>query len=45
MDAFARNILDGTPVLASGEEGLIDMQIVDAIKKAIETGRELEIAY
>ena len=45
MDAFARNILDGTPVVASGEEGLIDMQIVGAIKEAIETGREVEIGY
>ncbi len=45
MDAFARNILDGTPVLASGEEGLIDMQIIGAIKEAIESGKEVAIGY
>ncbi len=45
MDAFARNILDGAPVVASGEEGLIDMQIIGAIKQSIETGREVEIKY
>ncbi|MEM1323424.1 MAG: Gfo/Idh/MocA family oxidoreductase [Bacteroidota bacterium] len=45
MDAFARNILDQTPVMASGEEGLIDMQIIGAIKKAIESGEEIAIKY
>lgn len=45
MDAFARNILDDTPVVASGEAGLIDMQIVDAIKKSLETGGRVEIEY
>lgn len=34
MDAFARNILDGTPVKASGAEGLQDMLIVEAIYKS-----------
>jgi predicted dehydrogenase len=32
MDAFALNIRENTPVIASGEEGLIDMEIIDAIK-------------
>lgn len=45
MDAFARNILDNTPVIASGEEGMIDMQIIDAIKKSIATGAEVQIDY
>ncbi len=45
MDAFARNIYDHTPILASGEEGLIDMQIIDAIKKSIDSGRSVEIDY
>lgn len=45
MDAFARNIREDTSVKASGEEGLIDMQIIDALKKAIEDEREQEIRY
>lgn len=45
MDAFARNILDDTPVVASGEEGLIDLQIIDAIKLAIQSGAEEKIDY
>ncbi len=45
MDAFAKNILDKTPILASGEEGLVDMQIIDAIKIAIESGRKETIEY
>lgn len=45
LDAFASNILDDTDVLASGEEGLIDMQIIAAIKQSIEEGREVEIDY
>lgn len=45
MDAFARNILDKTPVVASGEDGLIDMQIVEAIYKAAETKSRVEVKY
>ncbi len=45
MDAFAKNIFDNTPILASGEEGLIDMQIVDAIKQSVELGKEVEVNY
>lgn len=45
MDAFARNIFDDTKILASGEEGLIDMQIIDAIKKAIESGKKEAVDY
>ncbi len=45
MDAFARNILDDTPVLASGEEGLIDMQIIAAIKRSIERGQAVPVGY
>jgi glucose-fructose oxidoreductase len=45
MDAFARNILDDTPVVASGAEGMIDMQIIGAIKAFIESGQEVEISY
>lgn len=45
MDAFALNIRDNTPVLASGKEGLIDMQIIDAIKTSIASGKEAEVVY
>lgn len=45
MDAFARNIYDETIILASGEEGLIDMQIIDTIKRAIESGKREKIDY
>lgn len=43
MDAFARNILDGTPVIASGEDGLQDLRIIEAIYKAAETGKRVEL--
>ena len=45
MDAFAKNIIDKTLILASGKEGLIDMQIIDAIKKAIKSGKKEKIKY
>jgi predicted dehydrogenase len=45
MDAFALNIRDNTPILASGEEALIDMTIIDAIKQSIETGKEVAVKY
>lgn len=38
MDAFARNILDKTPVIASGEEGLRDMRIIEALYKSAKKG-------
>ena len=43
MDAFARNILDGTPVVASGEEGLQDMKMIEAIYKAAKTGKRVKL--
>ena len=44
MDAFARNILDNTPVVASGEDGLQDMRIIDAIyKSARKNGKRVKI--
>ena len=45
MDAFAKNIFDKTPIIASAEEGLIDMQIIDAIKVAIESGEKVDVDY
>lgn len=38
MDAFARNILDGTPVIADGEEGVRDMRVIEAIYKSAKKG-------
>ncbi len=45
LDAFAKNIMDDTPVLASGEEGLLDMQIIEAIKSAAAQQSEFAISY
>ena len=45
MDAFARNILDGTPVMADGEEGLKDMQIVEAAYESAEKKVRVEVKY
>ena len=43
MDAFAKNILEDTPVVASGQEGLNDMKVIDAIYKAAESGARVSI--
>jgi len=44
MDAFAKNIIDDTPVIASGEEGLKDMIVIDAIyKSARKNGKRIKI--
>lgn len=44
MDAFARNILDKTPVVADGEDGLQDMRIVEAIyKSASKNGKTIKL--
>lgn len=45
MDAFAQNILEKTKPLASGEEGLVDMRIIEAIKQAADTGRSVKIVW
>jgi predicted dehydrogenase len=45
MDAFALNVLNNTPILASGEEGWIDMVIIDAIKQAADTGRKVDLTW
>ena len=45
MDAFALNIIEKTAPLASGEEGLIDMKIIDAIKQAVDTGRSVKLVW
>ena len=41
MDAFAVNIKQDTPVVASGEEGLRDMQYIEAIYEAARTGKRV----
>ncbi|MEO1514467.1 MAG: Gfo/Idh/MocA family oxidoreductase [Bacteroidota bacterium] len=45
MDAFALDIKNDRMVLASGEEGLIDLQIIDAVKQSMARGKEVEIIY
>jgi len=44
MDAFARNILDDTEVIASGEDGMQDIRIIEAIYEAMRTGERVEIS-
>ena len=44
MDAFARNVLDGTPSLVPGEMGRRDMVIIEAIyASAAANGKRIEI--
>ena len=45
MDAFALNILEKTQPLASGEEGLVDMKIIEAIKQAADMGKSVKMAW
>ncbi|MCB0685229.1 MAG: Gfo/Idh/MocA family oxidoreductase [Saprospiraceae bacterium] len=43
MDAFARNILDNTEVVASGTEGLNDLKVIEAIYKAAKSGEKVMV--
>lgn len=45
IDAFAENIINKTQPLASGEEGLIDMKIIDAIKRSADTGSSVKMKW
>ena len=45
MDAFVGNILDKTQPLASGEEGLVGMKIIEAIKQSADTGQRVKMAW
>jgi predicted dehydrogenase len=45
MDAFAESILHGKPHIATGEEGLIDMKIIEAIKRSADTGRKVDLVW
>lgn len=44
MDAFALNIKQDTPVVASGEEGTRDMKYIEAIYEAARTGERVVLA-
>lgn len=44
LDAYARNILDDTDVLADGMEGYRDMVIIESIYKAASGGEKVTIA-
>jgi len=40
---FVQCIKDGTPPIPKGEEGVIDMQIIDAIYESARTGKEVRL--
>ena len=43
MDAFARNILDNSKIIADGMEGYKDMVIIEAIYEAARSGQKIKI--
>lgn len=43
MDDFSKCILDGTESDASGEEGLKDLKVIEAIYKAVESGNKEQV--
>lgn len=43
MDAFATNIINDTPVIASGNEGLKDLRIIETIYEAMKNGKRLRL--
>ncbi len=43
MDDDALAIMNGTPLIAPGREGLIDVAIIRAIIESAESGREVAI--
>jgi predicted dehydrogenase len=45
MDAFVQSIRNKEKPLASGEEGMKDLQLIAAILEAAETGRKVTIQY
>jgi predicted dehydrogenase len=45
MDDFADGILKGRKSAAAGEEGLIDMKIIEAIKQSADTGKKVELKW
>jgi predicted dehydrogenase len=45
MDDFADCILNNRKSEASGEEGMTDLKIIEAIKKAADTGKKVKVSY
>jgi predicted dehydrogenase len=45
MDAFAESILSNKLLTASGEEGLIDMKIIEAIKRSADKGQKVNLVW
>jgi predicted dehydrogenase len=45
IDDFADSILEGRKSTAAGEEGLIDMKIIEAIKQSADTGKKVELKW
>lgn len=45
MDAFAESIINKKPPEASGEEGMIDLKIIEAIKQSADSGRKVKIDW
>ncbi len=45
MDDFADCILHRRPSAASGEEGLIDLKVIEAIKKSADTGKKVKLQW
>lgn len=45
MDAFALNIMEGTPVIGSGTVGWNDMKIVEAIYQAASSGSKVKLEW
>jgi predicted dehydrogenase len=43
MDGFSKCILEGTDSDASGEEGLKDLKVIEAVYKSIETGTKVKV--
>ena len=43
MDAFAKNIMNDTPVIANGMEGLNDMKVIEAIYQAAKSGKKVMV--
>ncbi|HEY0274186.1 MAG TPA: Gfo/Idh/MocA family oxidoreductase, partial [Chitinophaga sp.] len=40
MDAFVRNVRSNTPSLVAGEEGRLDMKVVEAIYRSLDSGQQ-----
>jgi predicted dehydrogenase len=45
MDAFAESILKDTIPLASGEEGMVDLKIIEAIVRSADTGNKVKLIW